>query len=227
MKLLIAYLFCIFIAVAPVLGCLGPTDEATLQNQAKVELAPAVEAEQDAGAAAQEALQDLLAAQTPEELENAKNRLQAANAILAQAVEARKVAEASLAEKERELREANGMGFLGFATAFWPQLAAIAPVAAAGVGAAAGLFSPRWREHAGNAIKSIVPADGKMDVSGAITSLVKAYGFGHTSNDPGQLVEVVSDLIAKKGLMTPAEKADYLAKLDAARGVLTEIPVAA
>lgn len=224
MRLLLAYLFCLFIAVAPVLGCLGPKDEATLSAKAQIELAPAVEAEEDAGAAAKAALEALLAAQTPEELDAAKRDLEEANATLASAVADRKAAEASLAEKERELREINGRGFLGFATAFWPQLAAVAPVAAAGIGAAAGLFSPRWREHAGKALKSLVPADGRMDVGAFMVSVAKAYGLAHTSSDPAELADVVDELVTKKTALSPDEKAVLLAKLEALRSKVDASP---
>ena len=70
---------------------------------------------------------------------------------------------------------------LGVAGQVWPGVAALE-----GLGL---LFSRRKRKHYGAALKAATPVDGSVEVGSAITSLVRAMGFAHTSQATKDVAE--------------------------------------
>lgn len=60
----------------------------------------------------------------------------------------------------------------------------------AGVEAILTIFSPRKRLHYAAAVKSIVPYNGNMDISGALVSVAKAMGLAHTDETNAKAAEV-------------------------------------
>tara|TARA_R110000824_G_scaffold196011_3_gene379011 strand:- start:1337 stop:1891 length:555 start_codon:yes stop_codon:yes gene_type:complete len=69
----------------------------------------------------------------------------------------------------------------GIATAFIPGLAAWEGIVT--------LFSTRKRKHYANAVKAIVPTDKKVDIGGALGSVMSALGVSHSSPDTAAAFE--------------------------------------
>jgi len=63
----------------------------------------------------------------------------------------------------------------------WDYAAGFVPVLAGFEGLMALAF-PRKRRHYANAVKAVVPFDGKVEVGPALTSVVKALGAAHSSD---------------------------------------------
>jgi len=64
----------------------------------------------------------------------------------------------------------------GVGASFLPQLAVLEAIFIA--------MSRRKREHYGDAIRSILPTNGSVDLKDALISLLKALGLKHTQNPP-------------------------------------------
>ena len=207
---------------AGVVACtLTPEQEDELGAVIAAEQADVAAAEAVAGTEALEALEALLGAETVDDIEAARVALEEGATAFA-ALQAELLdAEAAVAEKERELVALQSGDMIAVASTFWPQLAAAGPI----VAGLAGLLSKRWRKHAANALKSVLPVDGKVDLGGGLLSLAKAYGLAHTNESPEEIVSVAEKLLKQRGPMTQAEAQALLAQITELRTQAAKAPV--